>query len=64
MKSYNASFCSCSVIVLVNNSLIYIKMALLFASYKIGYMGTSMGFMTTEQLDQWKGIIWREDRLN
>ncbi len=41
-----------------------IKMALLFASYKIGYMGTSMGFMTTEQLDQWKGIIWREDRLN
>ncbi|MCR5177998.1 MAG: carbohydrate kinase family protein [Lachnospiraceae bacterium] len=41
-----------------------IKMALLFASYKVGYMGTSMGFMTTEQLDQWKGIIWREDRLN
>ena len=41
-----------------------IKNGLLFSSYKIGYMGTSMGFMTTEQLEQWKGIIWREDRPN
>ena len=35
-----------------------IKNALLFASYKIGYMGTSNGFMTTEQLEQWRNLIW------
>ena len=35
-----------------------IKNALLFASYKIGYMGTSNGFMTTEQLTQWRNLIW------
>ena len=35
-----------------------IKNALLFASYKIGYMGTSNGFMTTDQLDQWRNLIW------
>ncbi|MBR4671307.1 MAG: carbohydrate kinase family protein [Butyrivibrio sp.] len=35
-----------------------IKNALLFASYKIGYMGTSNGFMTTEQLSQWRNLIW------
>ena len=35
-----------------------IKNALLFASYKIGYMGTSNGFMTTDQLEQWRNIIW------
>ncbi|MCR5657370.1 MAG: carbohydrate kinase family protein [Butyrivibrio sp.] len=35
-----------------------IKNALLFSSYKIGYMGTSNGFMTTEQMDQWRNLIW------
>lgn len=35
-----------------------IKNALLFASYKIGYMGTSNGFLTTEQLEQWRNLIW------
>ncbi len=35
-----------------------IKNALLFASYKIGYMGTSNGFMTTAQLEQWRNLIW------
>ena len=35
-----------------------IKNALLFASYKIGYMGTSNGFMTTSQLEQWRNLIW------
>ena len=35
-----------------------IKNALLFASYKIGYMGTSNGFMTTDQLEQWRNLIW------
>ncbi len=37
-----------------------IKNAMLFASYKIGYMGTSNGFMTVEQLDQWRRLIWGE----
>ena len=37
-----------------------IKNALLFASYKIGYMGTSNGFMTVEQLEQWRSLIWGE----
>ena len=35
-----------------------IKNALLFASYKIGYMGTSNGFMTPDQLNQWRNLIW------
>ncbi len=35
-----------------------IKNALLFASYKIGYMGTSNGFMTPAQLQQWRNLIW------
>ncbi len=35
-----------------------IKNALLFSSYKIGYMGTSKGFMTTEQMEQWRNLIW------
>ena len=33
---------------------------MLFASYKIGYMGTSNGFMTVEQLEQWRRLIWGE----
>ena len=32
--------------------------ALLFASHKIGYMGTSNGFMTEEQLDHWDELVW------
>ena len=35
-----------------------IKDALLFASYKIGYVGTSTGFLTVEQLEQWRNLIW------
>ncbi len=35
-----------------------IKNALLFASYKIGYMGTSNGFMTVDQMEQWRSLIW------
>ncbi len=35
-----------------------IKNALLFASYKIGYMGTSQGFLTENELDQWYHLIW------
>ena len=40
------------------DSVAAIKNALLFASYKIGYMGTSNGFMTTEQVQQWRNLIW------
>lgn len=36
-----------------------IKNALLFASYKIGFVGTSNGFMTEAQIEQWKKLIWR-----
>ena len=35
-----------------------IKNALLFASYKIGFVGTSNGFMTEEQIEHWKQLIW------
>ncbi|MCR5419574.1 MAG: carbohydrate kinase family protein [Lachnospiraceae bacterium] len=35
-----------------------IKNALLFASYKIGYMGTSNGFLTEEELEHWYRLIW------
>ena len=41
------------------DSVAAIKNALLFASYKIGYMGTSNGFMTTDQVEQWRNLIWR-----
>ncbi|MBR1470862.1 MAG: carbohydrate kinase family protein [Lachnospiraceae bacterium] len=40
------------------DSTIAIKDALLFASYKIGYLGTSTGFLTEEQLEQWRNLIW------
>lgn len=36
-----------------------IKDALLFASYKIGFVGTTNGFMTEEQIEQWKKLIWQ-----
>lgn len=35
------------------------KNAQLFASYKIGYVGTSTGFMTEEQIEQWREMIYR-----
>lgn len=37
-----------------------IKNALLFASYKIGFVGTTNGFMTEEQIEQWKRLIWNK----
>lgn len=36
-----------------------IKNALLFASYKIGFIGSSNGFMTEEQIAQWRSFIWK-----
>ena len=35
-----------------------IRKALLFSANKIGYMGTSNGFMTEEQLEQWEKVIF------
>ncbi len=40
-----------------------IKKALLFASYKIGFMGTSSGFLTEQELEHWYQLIWRENPL-
>lgn len=37
-----------------------IKNALLFVSYKINFVGTSNGFMTEEQIEQWHKLIWKE----
>lgn len=41
------------------NPIYSIKNALLFASYKIGFVGTSIGFMTEEQIEQWRELIWK-----
>ncbi len=46
------------------DSRLAIKNAMLFASYKIGYMGTSNGFMTTQQLEQWRSLIWGSKSIN
>lgn len=35
-----------------------IKNALLFASYSIGFMGTSNGFLSEEELEHWYRLIW------
>ena len=41
-----------------------IHKALLFTSNKIGYMGTSNGFMTEAQLEQWESLIWDPRGMN
>ncbi len=41
-----------------NDAVHAIKNALLFASYKIGFMGTSNGFLTEEELEHWYRLIW------
>lgn len=45
-----------------HDSVFAVKNALLFASYKIGFMGTSNGFMTEDQINQWRNLIWRDGR--
>ena len=35
-----------------------IKYALMFAAYKIGYVGTSKGFMTEDEMKLWYDLIW------
>lgn len=44
------------------DSVFAVKNAMLFASYKIGFMGTSSGFMTEEQIALWRNLIWRDGR--
>ncbi len=44
------------------DSVFSVKNALLFASYKIGFIGTSNGFMTEEQINQWRNLIWRDGK--
>lgn len=45
-----------------HDSVFAVKNALLFASYKIGFMGTSNGFLTEEEIVQWRKLIWRDGR--
>lgn len=45
-----------------HDSVFAVKNALLFASYKIGFMGTSNGFMTEEEIRHWRNLIWRDGR--
>lgn len=45
-----------------HDSVYAVKNALLFASYKIGFMGTSNGFMTEEEIGHWRNLIWRDGR--
>lgn len=45
-----------------HDSVFAVKNALLFASYKIGFMGTSNGFMTEEEIGHWRNLIWRDGR--
>ncbi len=35
-----------------------IKYALMFAAYKIGYVGTSKGFMREDEMELWYDLIW------
>lgn len=44
------------------DSVFAVKNAMLFASYKIGFMGTSCGFMTEEEITRWRNLIWRDGR--
>lgn len=37
-----------------------IKNALIFASYKIGFEGTSNGFMTERQIEDWRPLFWKD----
>ncbi|MBQ1458734.1 MAG: carbohydrate kinase family protein [Butyrivibrio sp.] len=36
-----------------------IKNGLLYASYKTGFMRTCEGFLTPEQVEQWRDLIWK-----
>ena len=36
-----------------------IKNGLLYASYKTGFMRTCEGFLTPEQVEQWRDLVWK-----
>ncbi len=40
-----------------------IRNALLFASYKIGFTGSSKGFLSEEELEHWHNLIWGEMKI-
>lgn len=42
-----------------NNPLEAIKKANIFASYKIGFTGTSYGFISEDEIDRWEQLIFR-----
>ena len=44
------------------DSVFAVKNALLFASFKVGFTGTSNGFMTEEEIGRWRNLIWRDGR--
>ena len=44
---------------MTGDSTFSIRNALLFASYKIGFIGTSIGFMTEKQIEDWRELIWK-----
>lgn len=45
-----------------HDSVFAVKNAMLFASFKIGFMGTSNGFMTEQEIQKWHNLIWRDGR--
>lgn len=45
-----------------HDSVYAVKNAMLFASYKIGFTGTSNGFLTEEEIGRWRNLIWRDGR--
>lgn len=55
----NASFaCFLHYCMKNSGSVEAVKKSLMFAANKIGYIGTSNGFMTEEQLEQWERLIY------
>lgn len=55
----NASFaCFLHYYMKVKDSTQAIRMALLFSAHKIGFMGTSYGFMSEQQMQQWESLIF------
>jgi len=40
-----------------------IKNGLLYASYKTGFMRTCEGFLTPEQVEQWRELIWKTQSI-
>ncbi len=57
--SGNAMFaCFLHYYLKTQDSKMAIRKAMIFTANKIGYNGTSNGFMTEDQLEQWEKLIW------